>query len=313
MSTTDLELQKVVSRYRAEDPDGSRTAKVFRKTFDQIYDGRHTGRYNVDQLSKTEKTHIGSLVEINLRREFKSLFQDGKKLDFQVDGIEIDCKFSIYHGKWMIPREAVGELLLVCTASDENSEWGIGVIRAAEDKLNSGKNQDSKRTFKAASVSDVEWIFFGAALPENILLHTDQATVEKILAPTSGQKRINLLLQLVTNRLIPRGTIATVAQQDDYMKRLRGYGGARTALAPLGYLVIVGTYSTHREVARNLGAMVPGPSDTVSLRVVPASPDDADTVELDGRLWRLALQDEVVEVAAPMLPETKKAAHVEKL
>lgn len=308
MHPVDEQLKHITSRFWAEDPTGERTARVIRKTFDQIYDGRHTGRYRVDQLSKTEKTHIGSLIEINLRREFTTLFQDGERLDFKVDGIEIDCKFSIYHGKWMIPREAVGELLLVCTANDEESEWGIGVVRATEDKLNNGKNQDSKRTFKAASVADVEWIFFGASLPENVLLHTDQASVDRILAPGSGQKRINLLLQAVTNRLIPRGTIATVAQQDDYMKRLRGYGGARTALAPLGYLIIVGTYSAHRDIARDLGAVVPGPGDTVSLRVVPATADDTDTVMLDGSLWRLASSTEVITVAAPKLPETKKSA-----
>ncbi len=37
-----------------------------------------------DQLFKTEKTHCGTLVEINLHREFK--FQDGTKLDYQIAG-----------------------------------------------------------------------------------------------------------------------------------------------------------------------------------------------------------------------------------
>ncbi|WP_418396390.1 NaeI family type II restriction endonuclease, partial [Yersinia enterocolitica] len=45
-------------------------AKVFRATFDQLYDGQHTGRYSVEQLFKTEKTHFGTLIEINLQREF---------------------------------------------------------------------------------------------------------------------------------------------------------------------------------------------------------------------------------------------------
>ena len=47
---------------------------------DQLYDGQRTGRYRWDQLRKTEKTHCGTLVEINMQREF--LFEDGSKLDF---------------------------------------------------------------------------------------------------------------------------------------------------------------------------------------------------------------------------------------
>lgn len=303
----DAQAQHIVQRYLDSDPDGSRTASVIRRTFDQIYDGRNTGRYRLDQLSKTEKTHIGSLIEINLRGEFSDLFQDGRKLDFQVDGIDIDCKFSITFGGWMIPREAVNELLLVCTANDEKSEWGIGVIRAAESRLNLGQNQDAKRSLRSASKSDVDWMFFGEPLPENILLHLDREVVDQILNPTiSGQKRVNELLRRVTNRAIPRGTIATVAQQDDYMKRVRAHGGATTQLAKEGYLVIGGTYETHREIARQLGATVPGRGETVSVRVVPADPYGLGSVMIEGNKWRLALQDEETTLPAPTLPPIKK-------
>lgn len=304
--TEDEEARRVADRYRAADPTGERTGKVIRHTFDQIYDGRHTGRYRLDQLSKTEKTHIGSLIEINLRREFYDLFSDGEVLDFSVDGVEIDCKYSMSFGGWMIPPEAWGQLLLVCTADDSKSEWSIGVVRATEERLNTGNNRDAKRTLKRVVMNDVDWIHAGVDLPENILLHIDRELADRILSHRSGQKRINDLLRSVTGRPIGRGTIETVAQQDDPMKRLRINGGASSHLAEEGILVIGGTYESHRIIARDLGALVPGRSETISLPVVPATADEPDSVLLSERYWRLARQDESRSVPAPILPTTSK-------
>lgn len=302
----DVQAQAIANRYRAVDPTGERTARVIRLTFDQIYDGRHTGRYRLDQLSKTEQTHIGSLVEINLRREFSDLFTDGTLLDFAVDGIEIDCKYSKRFGGWMIPPEAWGQLLLVCTADDENSVWSIGVVRATEDRMNAGNNRDAKRTLKKASVTDVEWVHFAADLPENILLHIDRKEADRILSQRSGQKRINELMRSVMGRPIGRGVIETVAQQDDSMKRVRSNGGASTDLAPEGILVIGGTYAAHRQIARDLGVPNLSKGETVSLPVVPADPGEINIAFLEGRYWRVAAEGEHRPVAAPKLPTTKK-------
>jgi hypothetical protein len=57
-----------------------------------LLDGQHTGRYRWDQLYKTEKTHFGTLVEINLQREFG--FSDGQAMDFAIQGIDVDCQFE---------------------------------------------------------------------------------------------------------------------------------------------------------------------------------------------------------------------------
>ena len=66
----DSDLTAVAAALRSKDCDGSRTARVLRETLDQLYDGARTGRYRWDQLYKTEKTHCGTLVEINMQREF---------------------------------------------------------------------------------------------------------------------------------------------------------------------------------------------------------------------------------------------------
>jgi Restriction endonuclease NaeI len=88
----DAELTAVAAEIRSFDLDGSRTARVIRNTFDQLYDGQRTGRYRWDQLYKTEKTHCGTLLEINLQREFK--FSDGPTLDYLIGGVDVDCKYS---------------------------------------------------------------------------------------------------------------------------------------------------------------------------------------------------------------------------
>ncbi|MEU8227672.1 NaeI family type II restriction endonuclease [Kribbella sp. NPDC048915] len=63
------------------------------------------------------------------------------------------------------------------------------------------------------------------------LLGLDPDTLRRVLAPKSGQARVTELLRLVTER----NTIATLAQQDEYMARLRDNGnGARTRLREHG-------------------------------------------------------------------------------
>ena len=90
----DAGRDQVVAAILAADPRGDRLGRVFRDTLDQLYDGQHTGRFRWDQLYKTEKTHFGTLIEINLRREFDDVISDGETLDFQIHGHEIDCKYS---------------------------------------------------------------------------------------------------------------------------------------------------------------------------------------------------------------------------
>ena len=66
----DQPLDEVATEIKRLDPDGMRWASVIRHTYDMIYNGQETGRYRWDQLMKTEKTHFGTLFEINAQREF---------------------------------------------------------------------------------------------------------------------------------------------------------------------------------------------------------------------------------------------------
>ncbi len=296
----DEELEKVFQSLQSTDPHGIRTSDVLRSTFDQLYDGQRTRRYHWDQLYKTEKTHCGTLVEINLQREFE--FADGKELDYQIEGIEVDCKYSQKMGAWMIPPEARNHLCLLLSAEDTATPtWNMGLVRASEDHLNTGENRDGKKTLNPAGRSAIRWLRKNAPLPPNVLLQLPADTVARIMAPESGQQRINELFRAALGLAIGRATVATVAQQDDYMKRVRANGGARTKLQPEG-IIILGQYDSHVKIAAALGVTIPQRGESVPIRVVLASKPGIGVARIDGKHWRMAGEKDPV-VPAPRLPK----------
>jgi hypothetical protein len=303
----DFELTRVATAIRAADPEGRRSGAVFRRAFDYLYDGQRTGRYRPDQLSKTEKTHCGSLVEIYLRREFDEIIGDGKLLDFLIAEVEVDCKFSFTMGAWMLPPECFGELLVVTHADDVAGHWSLGVVRATDENRRPGANRDAKTGLNALGRSRITWIFERADLPANALLVLAKSDVDSIFALRSGQARVNELFRRAQLVPISRITVATVAQQDDFMKRVRYNGGARSALRPEGIMIPGGDYDSHRSLALSLGAPDIAPGEFVSFPVTETSPDDARGTELEGHHWRIAEPHEPAAPLAPLLPTTRRS------
>ncbi|MEI7647669.1 MAG: NaeI family type II restriction endonuclease [Actinomycetes bacterium] len=296
-SSADPAIAEVRDQLLKLDPDGFRMATVFRRTFDQLYDGQHTGRYKLDQLFKTEKTHFGTLIEINLQRELK--LDDGGTLDFNIAGHEVDCKYS-HTGRWMLPIESFDQIVLVTQADDHRSTWSAGLVRVTEQNRRASENRDRKTALNSRGRGDISWLYEGAQMPPNALLSLSEAEVETIMGARSGQARLNELFRRATNLRLTRSTIATVGQQKDFMKRARANGGSRTALRPEGYLILVGDYAGQRATAEALGSVVPQPGELVSVKVVPAPPESG--VKIDLAWWRLAHEDEEVTEPAPVLP-----------
>lgn len=305
-SASDAGLNSVASELLSSDPDGTRISRVLRRTYDMLLDGQHTGRYRWDQLYKTEKTHFGTLLEINLQREFG--FADGTAMDFAIRGIDVDCKYSQDLAEWMIPPEALGQIILGLWASDARSRWSLGLVRADEHLLTATRgNRDLKRRLSAAGKATVTWLFLDHDLPENALLRIPPGDVRRIFTCSRhGTKRVDMLFRLAQRRIISRTVVATVAQQEDYMKRIRGNGGSRSSLRPEG-IVILGHYESHRRVAQALRVPVPGPGESVSVRLAARGPEHAGLpfVTLDGTGWIVARQEDPV-VTAPALPEVKE-------
>jgi hypothetical protein len=307
----DAELDAVEAELYRLDATGEQVATVLRDTLDQLYDGQRTGRWKYDQLHKTEKTYMGTLVEINLHRQFG--FDDGDVTDYRIAGIEVDCKYSMSYGGWELPPEAIDHLCLLITASDEASSWSAGLIRVREEYLRDRGNRDSKRQLSATGRGYVRqlWRRHGR-LAGNIFLHMDPRDRERIFGAKAsrgtqhGQARTNELFRTVQRRTVRRAEVAAVAQQDDFMKRARGNGGARTALQPEGILVL-GHQDSDPVVAAALGLPVPRKGEFVSARVVPAHDDRDDPVAvIGGRPWALARPGDP-RTPAPVIPRSALA------
>jgi len=146
----------------------------------------------------------------------------------------------------------------------------------------------------------VRWLVQESELPANVLLHIPEADVDHIMGPKSGAERVRRLFRIVQGQRIGRGVVATVAQQADYMKRVRGNGGARSTLREEG-MIILGQYQAHREIARQLGLPIPGKGESVSACVMPANQGGPGTFSAEGKYWCIASDDDSV-VTAPELP-----------
>ncbi|OIR41620.1 restriction endonuclease [Corynebacterium sp. NML140438] len=287
--------------FRSKFPDGETMGRIFRQTFDQAFDGQHTGRFSPSQLSKTELAHIGSLVEINIRRRFDGIITDGDKMDFKILGQEVDCKYSKSPYGWMIPMEAVGHHAMLCHADEATSTFRVGFIKITDDILTAGGNRDRKRTIKAAARKNIEWAWFDHPYPSNVLLHADADTVASIMHLASGQQRLDMLFRSIQQVLIPRGIVYTVAQQKDPMKRIRYNGGSRSRLQDEGILIL-GDYRRHQAIAEALLLPICRDGDSLAVRVVPAEPDFVGpVVEIERQAWRIATEADPVH-RAPRLP-----------
>lgn len=276
-------LDRAVAWFRAQPRMEERFGAAIRQSFDEVFDGQRTGRFRIEQLSKVEKTYIGTKVEIVVQAEFE--LQRGARLDYLIDEQEVDSKWSMTSGGWMIPTEAVGELCLCLTADDNRSEFQVGLVRSDEDRLRTSRNQDQKRRLNEDGLSSMSWLANPGALAENLLLHLDDATRNSILdLSLSGQRRVTELFRQVQGRIVRREVVLTVAQQDDGPKRVRD---ARRALLPEG-IIILGHQQSHPRIAEDLGLEIPPKGSWLSCRVVQEAEGSGGRALIDGAFWRLA-------------------------
>lgn len=290
--------RQVAAAILAADPTGVRWGKVFRHSYDMIYNGQETGRYRWDQLMKTEKTHFGTIFEINAQREFEFEGRDEDKTDYRIVGHPVDAKWSQADGGWMLPPEVFGELALVATADDARSVWSLGLIRVNPEYRRESVNRDRKSQLNRTGRMAVEWLWREAPMPQNVLLRLPENVVEHIFASNSGSVRTHRLFRAAEGQLVHRNAVATVSRQLDSQKRVRYNGGSRSALASEGFIILSGKY--HSALAYALDLPVPGPAEYISVRLVRAN--GGRGVQIDGELWRRATSGEPPTMA-PRIPE----------
>ncbi len=312
----ELRLGTVQPPTRSEDPELWRAhdallgtagvldvlGEVIRDTFDQIYDGQYTGRWDYRQLNKTEKTHVGTLIQINVHKAL-DLF-DGDHLDYKIAGIDVDCKWSMTLGGWEIPLEMYRnwgpQIALIIWANDYTSRWAAGLVRTEERCLRPmSKQRDSKRRLNEDGMDRVVWLETEGRLLQNTLLQLRASERARVLGAGSGQACVTALFREIQGRLVDRATVVTAGMQADPLKRVRD---ARIALRREG-IVVFGHYSPHPEMAVQLGLPKPSLGTFVSARLTEAAATDPEaTIEVQGRHWRMARDSDAI-VTAPELPK----------
>lgn len=213
---------------------------LIRQAIDEVIDTPRTGRVHASELEKTEKTYIGTKVEILVRSYFhlpKGI------LDLRIAGYDVDVKNTLGQ-TWMIPREAVGKPCILVASDEKKQLCYFGIFVARLDNLTSGMNQDQKRSVSAAGAATIHWLLVNEPYPPSFWSELGTPKTQAIMRGRTGNERVAALFRQVQRKIVDRDILQAVAQQKDYMKRLRKNGGARDQLADEGIAVLSGKYDS---------------------------------------------------------------------
>jgi hypothetical protein len=217
----DPDFELVLTRLRAlaaPDPP-ARFGRAIRQSIDEVLDGPRTGRWAFDQLEKTEKTYVGTKLEIVVRTSLG--LEPGTVLDLDVEGQPVDIKWGMNSG-WQIPEEAVGRICLCIGGLRKLSRFQVGVVRCRPEYLNEGANRDRKKTLSAAGRAAIRFLVPPTPLPDNFVARMDPAVRAEVMGEPTIQTRVTRLFTALPRTPIPRDAIATVARTTgDPMRRVR--------------------------------------------------------------------------------------------
>ncbi|MEV6927415.1 NaeI family type II restriction endonuclease [Dactylosporangium sp. NPDC051485] len=299
---TDSEIEKVYDFFHDRGID--EFGPLVRQATDEVIATSRTGRWHLDQCNRQEMAYLGVNIE-NLIRQAYNLGEPHGRMDFNIDGVEVDCKWSRNFGQWQIPREAVGHICLLVYGDDMDGVMAVGLIRIREEILVGG-NRDQKRTIKSpAGVSEIRWLIErDAPLPENFLLSLRKADRDAILAQTSGDDRLVELFQRCEGRIITRHAIESVAQQVDATRRARAAG---VRLAPKGMEVLCGYRNEDKARALQLGGPVPRTrAEYVCLRADGTTPERVIELEAKRIKEAAAFRSDYKKMAAAVRSERNR-------
>ena len=211
----------------------------------------------MSELDKVEKTFIGLKIEHYLRDWLGA--PKGLHRDLNIDGIEVDIKNTI-GSTWMIPPETFRSeepCLLIATAKFDGKCW-LGLVLARDAYLNSADgNRDKKRSISEAGRQNIMWLVEDQAYPPSRWDAIDMQRFRQLREVEPGELRAANFFRENIGRVIHRSVIqALLHDQLDYMKRLRGNGGARDILEPEGILLLNGYWKRDRVIATSKGIVL---------------------------------------------------------
>src|SRR5262249_17240650 len=150
---------------------------------DEVIDTPRTNRFTLSETEKTEKTYLGSKIEILLRAYLG--LPKGRVLDLAIGGVETDIKNTM-GGDWTIPMEAFGHPSILIKENEQRALCSVGIIIARDAYLNPGENRDSKRSFSAAGLQNVWWILKDHPYPANFWERMPLRQREEIMSAGGG-------------------------------------------------------------------------------------------------------------------------------
>ncbi|HQT43699.1 MAG TPA: NaeI family type II restriction endonuclease [Halothiobacillus sp.] len=234
--------------------------KLIRQAIDEVIDTRRTGRVSAQELEKTEKTYIGTKVEI-LVRDFFDLPKG--ILDLKIDGLDVDVKNTL-GSTWMIPREAIGMPCVLVASDEARQTCFFGIFVAHLHNLTPGVNQDQKRSVASVGFDNIHWLLAEEPYPNGFWGKIGGGQAYNIMRGNSGNERVEKLFRQALGTPVGRDIIEDVARQKDYMKRVRKNGGARDALAREGIAILSGQYDS--EIITALGLEPIGRDEFISFK-----------------------------------------------
>ncbi len=268
-SGTDPELDLAFEFFA---PDVTRRmGATIRKATDEVIATPRTRRWTLDQCNDQEKGYLGVNVENIVRAEYQ-LDEGSAGMDFDVRGVDVDCKWSRNFGGWQIPPEAVGHICLLVHGDDITGKMAVGLLRI-RDEILVGGNRDLKRTIQSpGGMSEILWLVEPSTpVPENFLMSLRKQDRDAILAPRGGDARALELFKRCEGMVIHRHTIESIGQQVDEARRFRGE--TRRKLLEEGFEVLNGHWKANRERALELGEIeLTNGSQWVCLRTDGSSP-----------------------------------------
>ena len=241
--------------------------RLLRKALDEVIDTPRTRRTRLDQIEKTEKTYIGTKVEILFRNYIG--FPKGV-LDLEIEGIDVDIKHTVSKN-WMIPVEAFGKPCILISENEQTAKCNLGIFIARPEYLSVACNRDKKKTIPVGSYKHVKWLLQDHPYPENFWQTIDASVVQQIFAPKGGTERLIRFFTEVQGVPIARNLVEGVAAQADYMKRLRRNGGARDSLARKGIVVLWGGKTSDKRLIKDLNLPYCNANQFISFKAMSAT------------------------------------------
>lgn len=214
---------------------------LIKNAVDFVIDPERTLRTKISDLDKVEKTFIGLKIEHYLRDWLG--VPKGLSRDLLIDDIEVDIKNTI-GSTWMIPPETyrVEEpCLLIATAKFDGRCW-LGLVLARKNYLNA-ENRDKKRSVSEEGKRNIMWLVRDEPYPPSRWDGLDMPRFRELRNIKGGKKRAAQFFRENLCKVVHRSVVqALLHDQRDYMKRVRGNGGARDDLKKEGILILSGMY-----------------------------------------------------------------------